>query len=69
MKADAADVRKYIEELRGQVLAGLKAGKSEDELAEAVTMDAYRDWGQYDAWRALNVRGMARFLKQTGQVK
>ena len=69
VKADATDVRKYIEELRGQVLAGLKAGKSDDELAQAVTMDAYRDWGQYDAWRALNVRGMARFLKESGQVK
>ena len=69
VKADAADVRKYIEDLRGQVLTGLKAGKSTDQLAQTVTMDAYRGWGQYDAWRALNVRGMARFLKQTGQVK
>ena len=69
VKADAADVRKYIEQLREQVLAGLKAGKSADELAQTVTMNAYRNWGQYDAWRAPNVRGMARFLKQTGQVK
>ena len=68
VKADAADVRKYIEDLRGQVLAGLKAGKSNDELAQTVTMDAYRSWGQYNAWREPNVRGMARFLKQTGQV-
>ncbi len=69
VKADAADARKYIEELRAEVLAGLKAGKSEDDLAQSVTMDAYRDWAQYGAWRELNVRGMARFLKQTGQVK
>ena len=69
VKADAADARTYMEELRAQVVAGLKAGKSADELATSVTMAAYRDWSQYDAWRALNVRGMARFLKQTGQVK
>lgn len=69
VKADATDVRKYMEALRAQVLAGLKAGKSEDELAKSVTMDAYRDWSQYAQWRELNVRGMARFLVSTGQVR
>ena len=69
VKADAADARKYMEELRAQVLAGLKAGKSEDELAKSVTMDAYRDWSQYAQWRELNVRGMARFLDSTNQVR
>ncbi len=69
VKSDATDVRKYIEELRRQVMLGLKAGKTEDELARSVTMEAYRDWGQYDAWRALNVRGMARFLKQPALIR
>ena len=68
-KADATDARKYMEDLRAQVLAGLKAGKLEDDLAKSVRMGAYRDWGQYARWRELNVRGMARFLKYTGQVK
>lgn len=68
VKADAADARKYMEALRSRVLDGLKAGKSIDELARSVTMAEYKDWGQYKAWRELNVRGMARFLKESGQV-
>ncbi len=68
VRADATDARIYMETLREEVLAGLRAGKTEEELANTVTLDAYRDWAQYDAWRALNVRGMARFLKESGQV-
>lgn len=66
-KADATDARIYMEKLHERVLAGLKAGKSVDELAASVTMEEYKDWLSYDNWRELNVRGMARFLKQTGQ--
>ena len=69
VKADAADARIYMEKLREQVLAGLKAGKSVDELAASVKMEDYKDWLSYDNWRELNVRGMARFLKETGQDK
>ena len=58
-----------MEALRAQVMAGLKDGKSEDELVASVTMDAYSSWGQYNAWRPLNVRGMARYLKQSGKIK
>jgi glyoxylase-like metal-dependent hydrolase (beta-lactamase superfamily II) len=68
-KSDAADVRKYMTTLRQRVLAGLKAGKSEDELAASITMSEYSDWQQYKNWRELNVRGMARFLKESGKVK
>jgi len=68
-KADAADVRKYMETLRERVLMGLKAGKSVDDLATSLTMTKYKDWQQYAAWRELNVRGMARFLKESGHVK
>ena len=53
-----------MEKLKQQVLDGLKAGKSVDELAASVTMEEYKDWQQYAAWRELNVRGMARFLKE-----
>ena len=69
VKKDADAVRIYMEKLRKQVLAGLKAGKSVDDLMASVTMDEYKDWGQYEAWRGLNVLGMARFLKESGQVK
>jgi len=69
VKADAHDARTYMEELRAEVLVGLKAGKTEAELVESVTMDAYKDWGSYDNWRPLNVQGMARWLKKIGAVQ
>ncbi|MGI9355723.1 MAG: MBL fold metallo-hydrolase [Rhizobiaceae bacterium] len=67
VKADATDARVYMEKLREQVLAGLKDGKSVDELVASVTLDEYKDWQQYDTWRELNIRGMARFLQESGQ--
>lgn len=69
VKADATDARVYMLELRDQVLRGLRAGKSVDQLAAEVTMDDYKDWGSYDAWRELNVRGMAAYLMSTGKAK
>jgi glyoxylase-like metal-dependent hydrolase (beta-lactamase superfamily II) len=68
VKEDVTLGRIYMEELREQVLAELKAGKSHDEVASLVTMDDYRDWGSYEQWRELNVRGMARHLKAVGAV-
>lgn len=58
-----------MEKLREQVLAGLKAGKSVDDLTASIMMEDYKDWLSYDNWRELNVRGMARFLKETDQDK
>jgi len=66
-KADATDARVYMETLRQQVLAGLKAGKSVDQLTSSIKLEAYKDWQQYGGWRELNIRGMARFLKASGQ--
>jgi glyoxylase-like metal-dependent hydrolase (beta-lactamase superfamily II) len=68
VKADATDGRIYLEELRAEVLAGLQAGKTADELSQPVMMEKYKDWGNYDQWRALNVQGMARHLKESGAV-
>ena len=65
-KRDAENGLKYLQELRAEVQKGLKAGKSVDELKASVTMDKYKDWGSYDSWRALNVEGMARHLKESG---
>ena len=69
VKSDATAGRVYLEELRAEVLAGLQAGKSVDELARSITMDEYKDWISYDQWRELNVRGMARYLQESGAVK
>lgn len=67
VKADVADARIYMETLWSEVSEGLKAGKSADELANSVTLDAYKDWSQYDSWRELNVRGMVNYLKRSGK--
>ncbi len=69
VEQDATEARIYMEKLREQVLAGLQAGASVDDLVASVTLDEYADWGQYEAWRALNVQGMARFLTESGQVE
>lgn len=68
VKEDVTLGRIYMEELREQVLAGLKAGKSADELSGTVLMEEYKDWASYDQWRALNVQGMARHLESIGAV-
>ncbi len=66
VKGDVDDALAYLAEMRAAVLEGLKAGKSVDELAASITMDAYADWLNYAEWRELNVRGMARHLLETG---
>ena len=69
VKSDVADGIVYLEELRAAVLKGLKAGKSVDELKQSVKMEKYSGWASYDSWRALNVQGMARHLKESGAVQ
>jgi glyoxylase-like metal-dependent hydrolase (beta-lactamase superfamily II) len=65
-KSDVGEGLAYLENLRAEVLNGLKAGKTVDELKASVKMEKYKSWGSYDSWRALNVEGMARHLKQSG---
>lgn len=69
VKADATDARIYMEELRTEVLTGLKAGKSAEALASEITMDKYKDWANYKDWLPLNIAGTASFLMQSGQVQ
>lgn len=67
-KADLDDAHTYMVELQAAVLDGLKAGKSVAQLKAEVLMPAYKEWGQYDAWREENIEGMARYLTTSGQV-
>ena len=68
-KSDVSNALAYLEELRTAVVEGLKAGQSVEELEQTILMAKYKDWGAYDQWRALNVRGMARSLFESGTVK
>lgn len=69
VKADLASTRGYVEELRAAVLVALKAGRTDAEIEQSVTMADYKDWGSYDRWRALNVRGMIRHLRASGALE
>lgn len=68
VRSDVGAVTVYMETLRAEVLAGLKAGKSIQDLQASVTMDAYSDWLGYDSMRAQNVQGMAEYLTSAGKV-
>ncbi|MDF9301105.1 MBL fold metallo-hydrolase [Tritonibacter mobilis] len=65
---DLTNVKLYMEELRTDVLAGLKAGKSANKLVNELTYPERSHWQQYDAWRPSNVRGMAEYLINSGAV-
>jgi glyoxylase-like metal-dependent hydrolase (beta-lactamase superfamily II) len=69
LKKDVSNGIAYLEELRAAVVKGLKAGQSVEELKQTVLMKKYRDWAAYDQWRALNVQGMARSLRESGTVQ
>ncbi len=68
VKADVGEGIAYLQTLRAEVLRGLRAGKTVDELKKSVKMQKYRDWLAYDMWRELNVEGMARHLIESGAV-
>ena len=59
-KADATDHRGYLEELYNGVLQAARAGQSLDDMKQSITLDAYKDWGQYQDWLSLNIEGMYR---------
>ena len=69
VKRDVGQGLAYLEELRAAVLAGLRAGKSVDQLKTSIRMEKYRDWEAYDSWRELNIEGMARHLTESGALQ
>jgi len=68
VKSDIDDALAYLQELRSAVLAGLKDGKSVEQLHDSITMEKYSTWANFDNWRTLNIQGMARHLKAIGAV-
>ena len=63
-KGDATEAREYLEWLRGEVKAGLDAGKSVEEIAAGIQWATYSDWAMVQEWGPMNVEGMARWLQQ-----
>ncbi len=60
VKADAADHRAYLEDLYQAVLAAARAGQSLPEMQKTIALEKYKDWGQYEQWRPLNIEGMLK---------
>ncbi len=61
-RTDVAPQRRYLEELRVEVLARIRQGMPLEQIQAEVKMPAYADWGSYADWIALNVEGMHRHL-------
>ena len=57
-KADVAEHRAYHQALYLAVLSGARAGKSLEDMQKSITLDEFKDFGQYDKWRTLNIEGM-----------
>ena len=68
-KTDAVDSREYVEWLHAAVAAELNAGKSVEDIVATLDNSAYKDWGAFDMWGDLNIQGMARWLKESGEVQ
>jgi glyoxylase-like metal-dependent hydrolase (beta-lactamase superfamily II) len=64
-KADVAAFRGYLEDLRGQVLAAARAGKSLEETKKSVDLSKYKDWAGYEQMSQLNIDGVYRLVQAT----
>ena len=62
-KDDARAFRVYLEELRGEVTAQARAGKSLDDMKRTITLEKYKDWGAYKDYLPLNIEGMYRIVQ------
>lgn len=67
------NARKYMEDLRGQVLAALKKGRNNgltaEKLIQDINLEKYKDWAHYQEWRIPNILGMANYLVRAGFVR
>lgn len=59
-KSDATQTRQYMEDIYNSVIAGLREGKTLDQLQASVTMDKYNGMKMHDKWVKLNVLGVYR---------
>jgi hypothetical protein len=55
--------RAYMEELRAEVTQMARAGKTVDEMKQAIRMQKYEGWNAYKDFLALNIEGMNRLVQ------
>lgn len=57
-KSDVTAMRGYANDLYNAVLEQIRAGKILEEAQAAITLEAYKDWAQYEDYLPLNIEGM-----------
>ncbi len=61
--SDVIEAREYVEWLRDAVADQLKRGETVEDIVANLDTSAYKDMIAYEAWRDLNIQGMARYLQ------
>jgi glyoxylase-like metal-dependent hydrolase (beta-lactamase superfamily II) len=61
-KADLAAHRQYYENLEARVAAGIKAGRTLEQLQAAKIMDEYKGWIEYDEDNDINIANAYKTL-------
>jgi glyoxylase-like metal-dependent hydrolase (beta-lactamase superfamily II) len=61
-KRHVAAFRDYLQTLHDQVLAGIRGGRTVDQLKQELRLDRYASWAGYEQMRDLNIEGMHRYL-------
>jgi glyoxylase-like metal-dependent hydrolase (beta-lactamase superfamily II) len=64
-KANVTAFRNYLEDLRAQVLAAARAGKTLEETKKLVDLSKYKDWAGYEQMGQLNIEGVYRLVQAT----
>jgi glyoxylase-like metal-dependent hydrolase (beta-lactamase superfamily II) len=54
--------RGYMEDLRAQVLAAVRAGKSLEDTKKEVDLSKYKSWSGFEQMSQLNIEGMYRMV-------
>jgi hypothetical protein len=62
-KADVTNFRLYLEDLRGQVLAAARAGKSLEETRKSVDLSTYKDGAAMNRCTSSNMKGAYRLVQ------
>jgi glyoxylase-like metal-dependent hydrolase (beta-lactamase superfamily II) len=66
-KADIAAHRRYYEDLAARVAAGIKAGRTLEQLQAAKIMDEYKAWIEYDEDNDINIANVYKTLSAPGR--
>lgn len=62
-KDDVRAFRGYMEDLHKATLEAVRAGKSIEQAQAEITLEKYKDWGAYQAFRPLNIQFMYGHVK------